>query len=339
MKIPANRLYGQLEKSLLPCYLVTGDEPLIVQESLDAIRDAARKAGFLTRERFNATTGFDWQDLDAAGSNLSLFADRRIIDLTVPTGKPGKIGGAAIAGLAERAGDDLLFVVNAPKLERKTASTAWVKALERRGVVVQVWPVGARDMPGWIAERMQSHGLKPDRDAARLIADRVEGNLLAAQQELEKLRLLLGAGAVTAADVERAVADSSRYDVYKLADAAVGGDARRAIRILGGLRDEGVDAVIVVWALTRELRALAGLADSISAGAALGAAMRERRIWSSRQGIVRACIGRHDGRDFHRLIQAARRADAAAKGQLAADPWQLATGIVVELAGARARAA
>jgi DNA polymerase-3 subunit delta len=172
-----------------------------------------------------------------------------------------------------------------------------------------------------------------------LLADRVEGNLLAAQQEIEKLRLLHGEGAVTAEDVDAAVADSSRFDVYKLVDAAVGGDSARALRILNGLRTEGVEPVIVMWALTRELRTLANLADSIRNGVDLSSAMRQARVWQNRQGLIRACIGRHQPGDFYRLMKSARDADAAAKGQKRADPWQLATSIVLDLASAGARAA
>ena len=339
MKIPANQLENRLRKSLLPCYLVTGDEPLLVQEALDAIRKTARASGFGSRERHVATAGFDWQGFSAAGGNLSLFSDKRIIELGLPTGKPGKAGGAAICDTVSQAGPDLLFIVSAPRLDRSNASAKWVQALEDGGAVVQVWPVAPRELPGFISARMKMHGLVPDRDAVRLIADRVEGNLLAAQQEIEKLKLLLGEGPVSADQVHRAVADSSRYDVYKLVDAAAGGDAPRALRILGGVREEGVDAVIVVWALTRELRVLARLADSIAAGTDLGAAMQKFRVWRARQGIVRACVSRHRGADFYRLLQAARDADAAAKGQLAADPWQLATQIVLALAGGQARAA
>lgn len=332
MKFPANQLSGQLKKSLLPCYLVTGDEPLLVQESLDGIRAAARRSGFGSRESFVATSGFNWNDLSAAGSNLSLFAERRVAELTLPTGKPGKSGAAAIIEMAAQAGDDLLFVISAPKLDRGNAAAKWVKAIEKTGAVVQIWPIGQRELPGWIAARMKTLGLDADRDAVRLIADRVEGNLLAAQQEIEKLRLLLGSGKVSAGQVDRAVADSSRYDVYKLVDAAVGGDAPRAIRILGGVRAEGVDAVVVMWALIRELRTLARLGEAIGAGTDLGAAMQRCGVWRGRQGIVRACVSRHRGADFYRLLKESRRADAAAKGQLSADPWQLATAIVMALA-------
>ena len=339
MKISANQLPLQLKKNLLPCYLVTGDEPLLVQESLDEIRAAARAQGFGTRELFVQSTGFDWGDLASAGGNLSLFAERQIIELRLPTGKPGVKGSAAISEFAENAGDDILFMVSAPKLDRGGASAKWVKALERHGGLVQVWPVSLRDLPGWINDRMRQSGLNPDRDAVQLIADRVEGNLLAAQQEIEKLRLLHGEGNVTADDVDAAVADSSRFDVYKLVDAAVGGDAARALRILNGVRTEGLEPVIVMWALTRELRMLATLAQSVRDGVDLGSAMQRARVWRNRQGLVRACVARHQADDFYRLIKMARDADAAAKGQRRADPWQLATQIVMDLSSAGRRAA
>jgi len=312
---------------------------LLVQEALDAIRARAREQGFGSRELFVQTTGFDWDELRRAGGNLSLFAEKRIIELRLPTGKPGVKGSAAIAEFTADAGEDLMFIVSAPKLDRNSQNAKWVKALDATGGVTQIWPVGVRELPAWINDRMRRLGLQPDRDAVRLIADRVEGNLLAAQQEIEKLRLLHGEGPLTAEDADAAVADSSRFDVYKLVDAAVGGNAARAIRILGGVRTEGVEPVIVMWALTRELRMLAGLSDNLRAGMDLGSSMRKAGVWQNREALVRACIGRHQAATFYALLQLARRADAAAKGQLRADPWQLATQIVLELAGVGVRAA
>lgn len=332
MKISANQLAPQLKNSLLPCYLVSGDEPLLVEESLDAIRAAAREHGFGSRELFVHSTGFDWSEFSGSGGNLSLFAERRVIELRLPTGKPGVKGSAAIADFAAGIGDDILLLVSAPKLDRNSQKAKWVKALESRGGLVQVWPVDLRDLPGWISQRMQSAGMQPDRDAVRLIADRVEGNLLAAQQEVEKLRLLHGEGTICAEDVDQAVADSSRFDVFKLIDAAVSGNAARALRVLGGVRSEGTEPVIVMWALTRELRLLAGLTDAVAGGSDLGASMTKARVWQNRQGMVRSCMGRHPAGSFHRLLKMARSADAAAKGQLRADPWQLIMQIVLEIA-------
>ena len=339
MKIQAKQLTSHLKKNLAACYLVSGDEHLLVAEALDAIRNAAREQGFTSRESYVATTGFDWGQLRNASANLSLFAEKRIIELRLPTGKPGTVGGKAILDLVEQIDSELLLIVSAPKLDRGTASSKWVKSLQASGVSTEIWPVGVRELPGWIAARMKSSGLQPDRDAVALIADRIEGNLLAAGQEIEKLRLLLGEGPVTAEDVSNAVANSSRYDVYKLADAALAGDTRRAIKILAGLQAEGVEPVIVVWALTRELRTLASLVDSIRQGMDLSSGMQKVGVWSSRQSLIRSCVGRHQSGTFHQLLKAAGRADQAAKGQSRSDPWQITTDIILGLSLPGSRAA
>lgn len=331
MKIQANQLSSHLLKSLAPCYLVTGDEFLLVDEALDAIRECARGRGFLSRELHVATTGFDWDALTASTGNFSLFAEQRIIELRLPTGKPGKAGSAAIMELVEQAGPELLFIVTGPKLDRSSSASKWAKTIDQKGVSLPLWPIGVRELPGWIANRMRAAGLQPDRDAVMLIADRVEGNLLAAQQEIEKLRLILGEGKVSAEAVNDAVANSSRYDVYKLADAALAGDANRSVKILGGLRAEGVEPVIVMWALTRELRILAKLDDVIRQGGDLGGAMQKSGVWRNRQALVRSCIGRHRHGDFHKMLKVTGHGDAAAKGQRAGNPWQMATDIVVSL--------
>jgi len=329
LKINAKQLSSHLQKKLAPCYLVTGDEHLLVDEALDAIRGAAREGGFMSRDLHIATSGFDWAQLRNSSSNLSLFADKRVVELRLPTGKPGRAGGQAIVDLVERTDAELMLIVSGPKLDRSAQSSKWAKSIDAGGVSVAVWPIDLRELPGWIAERMRRAGLQPDRGAVALIAERVEGNLLAAGQEIEKLRLILGAGKVTAEDVSSAVANSSRYDVFKLVDAALSGDARRALKILSGLRAEGVEPVIVVWALTRELRTLAGLTDSVSRGMDLASGMQKSGVWRNRQALLRLCIGRHQHGDFHHLLKAASHADQAAKGQSRADPWQLSTDIVL----------
>ena len=332
MKIQANQLSSHLDNSLAPCYLVTGDEHLLVAEAMDSIRHASREQGFTARESHVATQGFDWAALGASTANLSLFAERRVIELRLPTGKPGRDGSKAIAELVEQLGPELMLIVSAPKLDRSAAASKWVKALDTRGVHLAIWPIGPRELPGWIAARMRAAGLQADQGAAALIADRVEGNLLAAGQEIEKLRLLLGEGRVTEEDVANAVADSSRYDVYKLVDAALAGDARRAVRILGGLRAEGVAPVIVFWALGRELRTLAKLTDTVRNRGDLGSAMQRSGVWRNRQGLVRSCVSRMDTATIHRLLKAVGQGDAAAKGRLRADPWQIATDVSIGLA-------
>ncbi len=339
MKIQANQLQSHLQKNLAPCYLVTGDEHLLAAEALDVLREGARQKGFTSRDLHIATTGFDWSSLRDTTANLSLFAERRIVELRLPTGKPGRVGSQAIVDLIENTGSDLMLIVVAPKLDRSGQSSKWVKALESAGVNVTIWPIGPRELPGWIGERMRRVGLQPDRDAIAMIADRVEGNLLAAGQEIEKLRLLHGEGKVSADDVSSAVANSSRFDVFKLVDAALVGDSKRALKVLAGLQAEGVEPVIIVWALTRELRTLARLTDFMAGGMDLANGMQKAGVWRNRQDLVRACVARHQSRDFHHLLMATGTADQAAKGQRQADPWQLITAIVLELTMGRRRAA
>jgi DNA polymerase-3 subunit delta len=339
LKLHANQLSSHLQNKLAPCYLVSSDEHLLVNEALDQIRGAAREQGFTLRESQVATAGFNWSQLAAIGANLSLFAERRIVELRLPTGKPGRDGSAAICDFVEQLGTDLLLIVITPKLDKSNSNAKWVKILSAKGVFLPIWPVGLRELPGWIGDRMRRAGLRPDSDAINMIADRVEGNLLAADQEVQKLRLILGEGAVTGEDVSNAVASSRRFDVYKLVDAAVAGDAKRAMKILNGLRGEGLEPVILMWALTRELRVLARLADSVRRNIDLGTAMNKERIWNNRQAMVRACIGRHQHTDLYRFLKATGRADAAAKGQAAGDPWQLGADIVLGLSLGGRRAA
>ena len=331
MNLHAGQLTKHLQNNLAPCYLVSGDEHLLVEEALDKIRVAARERGFESRESFVAMGNFNWSQLAAVASNMSLFADKRIIELRLPTGKPGREGSAAICEFVDNLSPDFVLIVVAPKLGNSNKNSKWVKTLSATGDHLPIWDVDLRDLPRWISGRMQDAGLNPDRDAVRMIADRVEGNLLAANQEIEKLRIILGEGAVSREDIANAVANSSRYDVYKLIDAAVGGNAIRAMKILNGLRGEGVEPVIVMWALTRELRTLATLAEAVRQNVDLGAAMQKQRIWSNRQAMVRACIGRHPYTELYRLLKATGRADAAAKGQAAGDPWQLGADIVLGL--------
>ena len=340
MKIQANQLSTYLQRGLAPCYIVTGDEHLLVAEALDSIRATAREAGFTARDLHVATAGFDWSLLRESTASLSLFAERRIVELVLPTGKPGKAGGAAIVDLVENLHPDVLLIVTAPKLDRSSANAKWAKAIDAAGVSLPIWPIDARELPRWIANRMKATGLVPDREAVMIVADRVEGNLLAANQEIEKLRLLLGEGPVSAEAVEAAVANSSRFDVYKLCDAALAGDAQRTLRILSGLRAEGVEPVLVVWALTRELRTLARLGEAARDRQDLGAAMQRQGVWRNRQGLVRGALARHPVQSAFRLLKLVGEADAMAKGQAPGDPWLKITGIVVCLAGnARQRAA
>ncbi|MEL7448973.1 MAG: DNA polymerase III subunit delta [Pseudomonadota bacterium] len=331
MKLSARSLNSHLNKQLASVYLVTGSEVLLVDEALDAIREAARGQGFTERVAHVAERGFDWSELLASSANLSLFGDRRIIEVRLPTGKPGKVGSKALVRYAEDAPMDCLLVVICPKLDRSAASSAWVKKLSAAGAFVPIYPVKAAEFPGWLRTRMRARGLNPVPAAVDLLAERTEGNLLAANQEIEKLLLLQGPGKVNAMDVAHSVADSARFDVFGLSDAALAGDPARALRMLDGVRAEGVEPVLVLWALSRDIRTLANAAWHCERGKRPEAAMAAVHVWADRKPVMGRALTRHKGAGgVHSLLEQAMLVDRAIKtGD--GDAWEALTSLVLQL--------
>lgn len=331
MRINTDQVARTLEKGLAPAWLIAGDEVLLTGEAADLVRARARREGFTGRDLFVTDRSFDWSEVTAAGQALSLFAERRILEIRMPTARPGKEGGAALAALAADPGPDNLVLVVTAKPEREAWSSAWFKAFEKHGVVVQSWPVEIGKLPAWISQRAEKLGLALDEGAAQLIAERVEGNLLAAQQEIEKLALLVPGGRVTLEAAREAVANSARYDVYKLGEAALAGDAPRSLRILEGLRAEGAEPPLVLWALCRELRALADARNGIAARAYGAVAERHADLVArAAKRTARLPIGP--------WFAAAARIDRQFKGQAGpqgGDPWTTLTGLVAEIALAK----
>lgn len=332
MKMRADQVAGQASKGLLPVYLVTGDEPLIVNEALDALRAAARDQQYLSREVLFAERGFDWNQLASAGQAMSLFSERQLIDLRLPTGKPGTSGSQVITDYVARPPEDTVLLISAPKLEGSAMSSRWVKAIDKAGAIIRIWPLEPQDLPTWINNRMRQQGMEAERDAILHLARRVEGNLLAAQQEIDKLALLHSGGRLGVAEIDAAVADSSRFTVFRLADEVLAGRVGRAVRMLGSLRREGVSPVLVLWALGRELRQLAVMREQLDDGVAAGALMSKYRVWNNRQGLVGASLQRLDLATLYALVALMDRADRAAKGQSGEDAWELLLTISVGLA-------
>ena len=335
MRQRPEQLAAHLQQSLAPIYLVCGDEPLQVTEAADAIRAAAREAGHDERQVFHVESGFDWDQLAAAADNLSLFAERRLIELRMPTGKPGDAGSKALTAYAANAPEDTVLLITAGRLDKRQQQSKWFKALESAGAVVQVWPVDAKALPGWIAERMRGRGLQPNQEAARLLAEKVEGNLLAAAQEVEKLALLYGEAEVDEAAVAAAVSDSSRYDVFELVDTALSGDAARVVRVVDGLRGEGTEPTLVLWALGREVRALAAMAAEVAGGAPPDAVMGKHQVWSRRKGPVGAALKRAGPNRWRGLLQRAARTDRIIKGAEWGNAWEELLQLALLMAGAR----
>ncbi len=333
MKIFPDKLEAQLKNALLPVYFFSGDEPLQLGEAADAVRRHAREQGFSEREVMHVEKGFDWNELLVASNAMSLFAEKRVIDLRLPSGKPGKDGGAALAEYAGRPPEDTVLLISSGKVDKRSQSAKWYKALDNVGVTLQVWPVEAAEMPRWLEQRLRSRGLQPDRDAVRIIAERVEGNLLAAAQEVDKLVLLNGTGPLSAGHVEAAVADSARFDVFGLVDTALTGDAPRLIRMLDGLRGEGVEPILVLWALTRELRNLADMAAQIEGGKNVDGVLV--RVWGKRKGPVKAGLQRHNRVRWQQMLRRAARLDRVIKGATPGNAWDELLQLTLLMAGMR----
>ncbi len=334
MRLRVDQLQGHLTKTLAPAYLITGDEPLQRGEAADALRRRARDSGYTDREVMDVGADFDWNRLYAASDTLSLFADRLIIDLRLAKGKVNAEGAKALLAYVERPPDHAMLLITAPKLEKGAQSSKWLKALERIGVVVQVWPLDPGRLPEWIAGRMRDRGLVPDREAVTGLVERVEGNLLAAAQEIDKLVLLNGPGPVDGQTLAEAVADSARFDVFKLADAALGGDVARTARILDALRGEGVEPPVVLWSLAKDIRAVAAMAYDLERGTPLQQVLSDHHVWRSRIPLMRPALKRHRLGVWRRLLADCANADRLIKGRAPGDPWEGLLAIATRMAGA-----
>ena len=339
MKISADNLASTLTRDLKHIYLVSGDEPLLVGEAADAIRARARAAGFTERELHFAERGFDWSELRASSQTLSLFAERRIIELRLP-GSPGDDGTEWIMQVAEQTADDQLILIITGKLDGRTQNSKWVSAIERAGVFVQVWPVDTARLPGWIRERLSRKGFTADAAAVAMLADRVEGNLLAAHQEIEKLALLLPPGDVSAEAILDAVSMSARFDVLQLGEAAMRGQGARALRILEGLRAEGVEPTLALWAVNKDLQWIAKGLHHMRSGMTAEAAMNAEYVWRPRQAAMKQALARLKSGQVRGLVVDAGRVDRSIKGVLRSDPWVELEALLARFAGVKlARAA
>ncbi len=331
------QLDAHLKSGVDPLYLVSGDEPLLVDETLDAIRAAARQAGCQEREVLVAERGFDWEQLRASLANLSLFASRQLIELRLPTGKPGDKGAKELLAIAAEPAQDKVLVVITPAMTGRAAKSKWVTALADAGVWISLRAPKADALPGWMAARLKSAGLSCDRDALELLSARVEGNLLAAKQEIDKLVLLAGQDRrVTVDTVRSAVADGARFDVYQLADAALAGDVARTAWILRHLEQEAVAASLVLWSLVREISTIADVCARVEQGQPVGRALSAARVWQSREALYSRAVRRFDAGRARRLLSQAGSADRIVKGAASGRPWGALLELALTLAGASA---
>ena len=343
MHIALNQLTAHLAKGLRPLYTLHGDEPLLQQEAADAIRVAARTQGYTERTTFVvAGAHFDWSAVLAAGGSLSLFADKQIVEIRVPSGKPGKDGSAALQHIAQAAAgnDSTLTLVLLPRLDKATKTGAWFAALENNGATVQIDPIERAQLPAWIAQRLAAQGQRvvageEGQRTLTFFADRVEGNLLAAHQEIQKLALLYPPGELGWAQVEAAVLNVARYDVFKLSEAVLAGQVLRVQRMLDGLQAEGEAAVLVHWALAEDIRALKRVKDAMVAGKPLPIALRENRVWGAKERLFERILPRASDAQLARLLQSAHLVDGIVKGLKVPDwpqePWQALQRLALQL--------
>lgn len=322
MQIDASRIAEHLKKGLAPAYLVTGDEPLLVQEAVDAIRAAARAGGYTGRHLHDAGPGFDWGAVVSDSHSLSLFAERRLIEIRLATGKAGADGAKALKELAETPLTDMMLLITAPAIEKSARDSAWVEAVGARGAVVSARAVGPREFPGWIGARLRTRGLKADPAAIERLVFHTDGNLLACAQEVEKLALMLGEGAeVHDSDLDEVLADSARFNVFRLVDTALAGDGPAAARMLASLRSEGIEPILPAWALVREVRGFADMALLIRGGASASDAMQSAKVWSSRRALVANALKRLKPADWLALLPRAAHIDRVIKGRAKGDAW------------------
>src|SRR5690606_16295986 len=346
MQVAASQLGAQLQRGLRSLYTLYGDEPLLVQEAGDAIRAAARAQGYTERSVHTmAGAHADWSSVLASGASLSLFADKQIVEVRVPSGKPGKDGSAALQQLAEAAvgNDSTLTLVILPRLDMATQKSAWFAALDAHGVTVRLDPVDRKALPQWIATRLQAQGQRvvagdEGQRTLGFFADRVEGNLLAAHQEIQKLALLHPAGELSFQQVESAVLNVARFDAFKLAEAVLAGQLARVQRMLDGLQAEGEAPVLVHWALAEDIRTLHRVRSAMDAGRPLPLALRESRVWGVKEKLIERVLPLLSGAQLARWLDDAHTVDGVVKGLKApdwpADPWQALHQLAMKVARA-----
>jgi DNA polymerase-3 subunit delta len=325
MQLRPEALDGQLAKGLAPLYVITSDEHLLALEAADKIRRAARAQGYSERDVLTVERTFKWGELLAANQAMSLFGDKKLIELRIPGGKPGKDGSAALQNYAKDLNPDNLTLITLPKLDWQTAKAAWVAALQQTAVYIEIPNVERPALPGWIGMRLSSQHQSADRQSLDFIADRVEGNLLAAHQEILKLGLLYEPGKLSFEQVQDAVLNVARYDVFKLSEAMLAGDPARLVRMLEGLKGEGEALPLVLWAVSEEIRTLLKLKSAMAQGRPLGALLKEYRIWGPRERMMEPALRRVSLPTLEAAMQQAAQVDRMVKGlrakQFAGDAW------------------
>ena len=334
MRLRPEQLKTHLERSgKMPVYFVSGDEPLQKLESIDLIRNHYQKQGYDERIIFEVNKSFDWSQINEASSNLSLFSNNKIIELRMVAPKPGRQGGIFLQQYVENENNDTVLIISSDKIDKGTQNNKWVKAIDKAGLMIQVWPIGPAQLPGWIQARMQNRQKKITHDAARLIAERVEGNLLAAQQEIEKLLLLIEKDRIDIEDIMGAVADSSRYNVFDMLESAFVGNIDRTLLMLNGLKNEGTEPLLLFGALMWEYRRLCSIAYEYEAGTQLENIFRSYRIWDQKKRPITSVLKRHTSKSLDRLLNYCAVIDKTLKSGQRDRAWDQFSTLLLAIAG------
>jgi DNA polymerase-3 subunit delta len=331
----ANQLPGHLQSNLAPVYLVAGDEPLLTDECCGAVRAAATACGYTERQVFTVEPGFDWNALLGALQSLSLFSAKRLVELRMPTGAPGDSGAKVLVEIAARPTEDVLLIVSTGRLDKRVQSSRWVKALEQAGVLVLVYPLEANALPKWIAQRMRTRGLAAEAGAVDLLAYHFEGNLLGAAQEIDKLVMVRGTGTLSLDDIREDLSDNARFSAFGLVDACLRGELAPVTRILGSLRSEGTEPILVLRVLAREARTMAQIVMRVCGGEQESQVLQSFGVWPRRRPLVSHAVRRSDPDSWRQVLRAAARADKVLKGRLTGDIWQELQCLALAMCGHR----
>jgi DNA polymerase-3 subunit delta len=331
MPLRPDQLAASLQRGLAPVYLIGGEEPLLLQECCDQVRDAARAQGFVERELLQVDRSFDWSELQQAAAP-SLFATQKIIDLRLRTGKPGPKGAKALTEWSEAPDPNMVLLVSCEQWDTGSRKSKWAARLEKAGQRVDIWPIKAPELPGWLEQRMLQHGMQPEPEVVRILADRLEGNLLAAKQEIDRLALVKGAGTVTVDDVLKVVANSSRFDAFALAEHMLSGNLREGLRVAAGLKRMDTPLPMLLGALLRELKTTEAFRLAMRAGEQETMVFRRLNVWYNRQNTVRAAARRLNTRKLFGAFKLLSLIDRQSKGRAAGDPWQSIDTLLIQLA-------
>lgn len=334
MKVYADQFSRHLQGELHHAYWISGDEPLQLRELADALRTQSRAAGFTERDVYEVDRQFDWRTLHAASSSMSLFADKKLIELRLRHGKLDEPARKHLTEYLLAPAPDTLLLMTGPKLDSAASKTQWFKKIEQNMVIVQVYPVEPDKLNAWISRRLANFELRADADGVQLLADRVEGNMLAADQEIEKLSLLYGQGRqLDIQDIARSVADNSRFNVFSLIDACLAGNPAKAVRTLQRIREEGAETLMIVAMLAREIRQLQAMALQVEKGTSIAAVMQSARVWKNRQSLVAKALQRNNSQSFQSMLCQLRDVDMAVKGLGTHSPWILLERLICQLSG------